>query len=371
MTIRLRLLLLTALLVGAAPCHSFKLQPLTKEIDTETVSLGLGLVFQLVESPLVRIYVDQFSTPVHEDLTHRTYGCAAGHARCRRASHMPHGAPQGVIEGVQWNDNPPFTLDHPRLTISPTCFRVTIQLPNLNPTCWANIYARGVRVASTRSGVPFGPRDTLLERSHFGDLQFLHAMGGDGEPADVTRRNVLAWAQFAYLVSIGEIGAEAKVSDGDAVGPRIAKYFPENGWTVMYLFTRGTAPRSEERLRDIAFGSLLHVVQDSFSRAHVAREDVRMGESGPVPGRIVQFHSYARQDPYLHGKMDDFEGLAQAHDTGLITAIGMRLVELRARRAPWDEVLRALEPVFELSEAATAAGPGNEFIFRPSTPSSP
>lgn len=365
-------LLLMALLLGVAPCHSFKLQPLTKEIDAETVRLGLGLVFQLVERPFTMVFVDHFSTPVHEDLTHRAYGCESGHDRCKQPSHTPPGAPRGVIEGVQWNDNPPFSFDRPRFTISPTCIGVTIQLPNLNPTCWANVFARGVRIASTARGQPFGSRDTLLERSHFGDLQFLHAMGGDGERAELTRRNVLAWAQFAYLVSIGEIGPGAKVSDGDAVGAPIANYFPENAWTVMDLFTRGTAPRSESRVRDIAFGSLLHLVQDSFSRSHVTRESVRMGESGPVPGRIVQFHSYARQDPYLHGKMDDFEGLGQQeHDSRLITAIGMRLVELRARQAPWDEVLRALDAVFELSDAAVAAGPGNAFIFRPSTPSSP
>ncbi len=357
---RFRALLWTAAIVAAVPCHAFKLQPTAKEPDAVSRRLGLGTLTGLVESPLMKAYLDQFSTPVHEDLTHRAYGCHGGHGRCRVG-----GAPRAVIEGVQWNDNPPFSFRSLKLTVSPTCIGVTIQLPNLHPTCWSAIFASAAATATTARGLPFGPNDTLLERSHFGDLQFIHAMAIDGEAPQVTRGNIFAWVRFAYLVSVGDIASDAVMLDGKAVGS-IASFFPSHGETVMTLFTKGTDPHSDERVRDMAFGSLLHLVQDSFSKSHVEREPLRAAGSEALPGRIVQFHSYAHQDPYVHAQRDALEALEQnAEESNLLTAIGVRLVALRARKAPFDEVQRYLDSVFELSEKAVAAGPGKEFEVKP------
>jgi hypothetical protein len=358
--LRIRALLWTVAVVAAVPCHAFKLQPTAKQPDADSRRLGLGTLTGLIETPLVKVYVDQFSTPVHEDLTHRAYGCHDGHVRCRTG-----GAPSAVIEGVQWNDNPPFSYRTLKLTVSPTCMGVTIQLPNLHPTCWSSIFARAAATASTARGLAFGPRDTLLERSHFGDLQFIHAMAVDGEPPQVTRGNILAWARFAYLVSVGEIASGTVIADGTTVGS-LASFFPGSGDSVLTLFTKGTEPHSDERVGDIAFGSLLHLVQDSFSRSHVSREKLRTLAGEALPGRIVQFHSYAHQDPYVHAKRDALEALEQnAEESNLLTAIGVRLVALRARKAPFDDVQRLLDSVFELSENAVRAGPGKEFEVRP------
>ena len=358
--LRLRAVLWTVAIVAALPCHAFKLQPTAKQPDAESRRLGLGTLTGLVESPLMRVYLDQFSTPVHEDLTHRAYGCHGGHGRCRMG-----GAPRAVIDGVQWNDNPPFSYRSLKLTVSPTCIGVTIQLPNLHPTCWSAIFASAAATATAARGLAFGPGDTLLERSHFGDLQFIHAMAIDGEAPQVTRGNIFAWARFAYLVSVGDIAFAAVMSDGNAVGS-IASFFPGNGDSVMTLFTKGTEPHSDERVRDMAFGSLLHLVQDSFSKSHVEREGVRKSEGAVLPGRILQFHSYAHQDPYVHGKRDALEALEEhPEESNLLTAIGMRLVALRARKAPFDDVQRLLDSVFELSEKAVAAGPGKEFEVKP------
>lgn len=358
--LRFRALLWTMVIVAAVPCHAFKLQPTAKQPDAGSRRLGLGTLTGLIETPLVKVYVDQFSTPVHEDLTHRVYGCHGGHGRCRMG-----GAPRAVIEGVQWNDNPPFSYRSLKLAISPTCMGVTIQLPNLHPTCWSSIFAQAAATATMARGLAFGPGDTLLERSHFGDLQFIHAMATDGEAPQVTRGNILAWAGFAYLVSVGEIASGTVISDGATIGS-IAKFFPGSGDTVLTLFTKGTEPHSDERVRDIAFGSLLHLVQDSFSRSHVSREKLRLPGGEALPGRIVQFHSYAHQDPYVHAKRDALDALDQnAEESNLLTAIGMRLVALRARKAPFDEVQRLLDSVFELAEQAATAGPGKEFEARP------
>lgn len=358
--LQLRVLFWTVAFLAAAPCHAFKLAPTTKEPDAESRKLGLGTLTRLVETPLVKVYVDQFSTPVHEDLTHRAYGCAGGHERCKDKD----GAPRAVIEGVQWNDNPPFSYRRLKLTVPPTCMGVTIQLPNLHPTCWTTIFASAAGTATTARGLPFGPNDTLLERSHFGDLQFLHAMAIDGEAPQVTRGNIFAWARFAYLVSVGDIASDAVMSDGNVVGS-LATFFPGRGDSVMTLFTKGTEPHSDERVRDIAFGSLLHLVQDSFSKSHVERERLRAAGGEGIAGRIVQFHSYGHQDPFVHGTSDAVEALERdAEKSKLLTAIGARLVAMRARHAPWSEVQGVLDSVFELAESASAAGPGKEFEIK-------
>src|SRR5258706_15175774 len=157
--LRFRALLWTVTLVAAVPCHAFKLLPTAKEPDAESRRLGVGTITGIVENPLMKVYLDQFSTPVHEDLTHRSYGCDSAHVRCKEKL-----APRGVIEGVNWNDNPPFSYRRLRLTVSPTCMGVTIQLPNLHPTCWTTIFASAAGTATAAPGRAFRPHHQLLLR---------------------------------------------------------------------------------------------------------------------------------------------------------------------------------------------------------------
>jgi len=108
------------------------------------------------------------------------------------------------------------------------------------------------------------------------------------------------------------------------------------------------------------------MVQDSFSRSHVLRGDIRVTESDALPGQILQFHSYVYQDHRSHGVRDDLEALEKSvNEASFVTIIGRRLVAMRARRAAWDEVRKALEPVFDLSERASPSGPGKSFIIQP------
>lgn len=375
----LRFLLVVALLFAAASSHAFKLQPITKDVDANKVRKGLDAVLQHLEQPITQTYMEHVSTPVHEDLTHRAYGCGGGHATCQEPAtpcragqancasraRPPKGAPKSVIEGVQWNDNPPFTVYKPRPDIPSECVGITIQLPNLHPTCWAMIFA-GAQAKAAANATAIGTKSTLLERSHFGDLQFLHAMAPDGESAEDTRRKILEWARFAYRVSIGEIRADAVISKPDAVGATIAAYFPKRGYDVMTLFTRGTTPHSEERMRDMAFGSLLHTIQDGFSRSHVLRGDIRVTETDALPGRIIQFHAYAHQDQQAHALMDALQSLEEnVNESSFVTIVGRRLVALRARKAPWGEVEKALMPAFELADRTLPAGPGKTLVVQP------
>lgn len=52
----------------------------------------------------------------------------------------------------------------------------------------------------------------LLQRFHFGDLQFLHAVASrDGETAGQTQQSVMMWEEFTWKVAIGTYVLDTKL----------------------------------------------------------------------------------------------------------------------------------------------------------------
>jgi hypothetical protein len=148
-----------------------------------------------------------------------------------------------------------------------------------------------------------------MTRSHFGDLQFLHAMASDlGAPAEATRMEILDWMEFAWRVASGDLKAESRMKS--VKQSTIRHRFRCSEWTVADIFILGRNDKLRPMLDRVAFGALLHVVQDSFSPAHVNREEPVARETCPGatgvlhPGRIREFHTYARQDSKKHDAMD-------------------------------------------------------------------
>ena len=139
----------------------------------------------------------------------------------------------------------------------------------------------------------------LLCNSHFGRLQFLHAMASlPGETSAQTEALMLQWTGFTYGLAQGEIDHQQNYcryfeARGDALAA--ALWHPDfefcgdrsdgsapGQWTVGTPFllrcaslispcqeTFWDAGRREVRVA--AMGALLHMVQDSFSQSHVAR----------------------------------------------------------------------------------------------------
>jgi len=185
----------------------------------------------------------------------------------------------------------------------------------------------------------------LLCSSHYGRLQFLHAMRGidDSSSAD-TRKRILAWARFAYEVASGDdslieqsLCDAAKGRDGleDALAfdnPR--KCYRRRGflglfgnypaYTVRTLFTLSckgvgssvrcnetrSGPKGREEAMLAATGSLLHLIQDSYSQAHNSRSTgAPIDPKGPFDPKIVcrlptEFFDYSGQDKDVHGAAD-------------------------------------------------------------------
>jgi hypothetical protein len=262
---------------------------------------------------------------------------------------------------------------------------VTIQLPANRPECWALLYYDAQQGSIRRNLVYDGESGhALLYRVHFGDMQFLHSMAArDGETAEETKGKIMAWAEFAYKVARGEIRHSAFLNQCGVDGVS-ALFRKKPGWTVQMLFTwddptyKPYQDRSgfhDRAFRDLAFGSLLHMVQDSFSSAHVAREP----QGGLVcsqlpdhqhPGMITSFHSFTRQEYELHSAQDKDSALrehvARNEPTrSSVVDVGRVLRAYYEQNRPWDELKTYLDCVYDLADPKAPAGPGDEFAEAP------
>jgi len=218
----------------------------------------------------------------------------------------------------------------------------------------------------------------LLYRVHFGDMQFLHSMASrDGEPAGETKAKIMAWAEFAYKVARREIKHNDYLYQCGI--PEIERLFSKKrGWTVQMLFTwddptyqprRAKGELHDEEFRDLVFGTLLHMIQDSFSKSHVTRNPpggicCERVPNHEQPGKIVGFHSFTKQKAGKHGKEDNQE----AFETNLLRYPSVNVVEVgkvirnyRENNEPWDKLKDYLECVYDLEDPDAKAGPGERF----------
>ena len=114
-----------------------------------------------------------------------------------------------------------------------------------------------------------------MTRSHFGDLQFLHAMAAkDGETTSQTKVRILMWAEFVWGIVEGKYKLDTNLRDINI--PNWQDHFA-NGHTVQELFTMGR-PWLRPHIKGMAFGSMLHLIQDSFAQGHVDRREPIFGQ---------------------------------------------------------------------------------------------
>ncbi|MFT3714059.1 MAG: hypothetical protein QM817_40880 [Archangium sp.] len=253
------------------------------------------------------------------------------------------------LRGVFWNDDPEALLFNDSGS-STSRFSTGLQ------------FAIAFKAAETESKNRFHQKGAVLTaRSHFGDLQFLHAMATrDGQDPVQTLASVMGWARFAWEVSTGKIGAEATM---EALPDESVRdlFDDKPKRTVKELFNCGKAGIVRRR----ALGSLLHMVQDSYASGHVEREEL----ADERKGRVRCFYSYAGQDHAKHAADDGWR--QGATDLQKIASIkGGRdaleqctvLAKLYVDNAPWAEVEAHLRgTVFSLSPELRVSGPGSAF----------
>ncbi len=149
--------------------------------------------------------------------------------------------------------------------------------------------------------VGIGPSTAITYRSHNKDLQFLHGMAEAQQKASTTVDYMLAWAQFCYTIAQGNGGIGKDTLLTDLPIPLISNLFPSKdyqGKTVAWLFMENDA----NRLKAVAIGSMLHMIQDTFCAAHTQRARKKPGES---IGKIRAFQDYGKQDHARHEKADE------------------------------------------------------------------
>lgn len=356
-------------------CAAFGIGPSAEDLATRDFADRIRQWAGRELGQVVQTYERLFHTTVHEELTQEAYGCTDSVADCMKKPAGTPAAAAWLMQGVEWNDNPPFQLKA-WTGMKLGCFNAVIQLPNSLPDCWIGIMGLHTQISY---GVPhkwYGPGAPILLRSHFGDLQFLHSMAAvDGEPAEDTRKKIMQWAEFAYRVSAGDIRTGSRIASERDVGS-VAAFFPKFGMDVGSLFIQGTKPNTPERVKEIAFGSLLHMVEDSFSRAHVDREHPRQVDGKWVPGAIRSFHSYAHQHHDKHSGADTQEALDKdEHTRQAVVQVVRDLKDARATGAAdnspdhgWSNVRKILlDTVYVLADPAAQAAPGTDFQWDPPT----
>lgn len=362
----------------SATAFAFKLKTESAGVEDRKANLQSKWSWSAITRTGVSFVLDNFWKELnHEELTHRTFGCVAvAEARdCVSPKGEPR-APLAAIVGVRWNDNPPFVLEDGQSL--PGCRGTTVKLPALQPDCWLKVFQDGKKRATTQpDGTPgysfnSANRSALLLRSHFGDMQFLHAMAArDGETAGETKQRILSWAEFTYRVAQGELSAGEFLHQ--MAIPGFSDLFEkQRGWTASTLLTLGDSTfRVQPEFSWVAFGSLLHMVQDSFARGHVDRADtpgqicsLSNQKRLEKPGRIRAFRSYSNQDENLHADADGVRALEEhlLNPKPGAVEVGAALLDFHVNKAPWIVVREYLDScVFDLEDASTVSGPGDEF----------
>ena len=354
--------------VGASPrpIQPYKLSPegttLEKSIAKKYSSLWNRAMLWVADRG-----IHLFTEPVHEEITHRIFGCQGDSDVCGDPN-IGFATPF-VLAGVRWNDDPPFRLAEGEGRNTSCKITETIRFTT-QPRCWAQLFRDAQKKAIAGKPLDQTSRASLLARSHFGDLQFLHSMASrDGEPAVETKQRIMMWAEFTWRVGRGDYGLETMLKDVNVA--RVEEFFGRSGWRVQDLLTLGNVAL-RPRVKEVALGSLLHMVEDSFAKGHVDRAEATMGarctgaEEHLAPGRIREFHCYINQDTAKHGDYDSRQAFAQhwAADRPTVIDVGQELVEYYERGSAWEEVRPYLDCVFALedpeSKASAGAGLGSD-----------
>lgn len=363
------LICLIPFFVFTSPAPAFQMQPVGTDYDRKLAQLDEHSAERLL-TKLADRGAAKFLEPVHEEITQRIYGCNddwEDRATCAKKKL----APKSVIDGARWNDNPPFMVKERFLLpngepIETRCVNETIKLPRKSD-CWLEVFrtSSGMcdrRFFTNRNGV-------ILNRSHFGDMQFLHSMAARvGDRAQDTKSSILMWAEFAYKVAIGKIQGTTMLKDVPISD--FKKLFQGHEATVENLFLMGDGTYRGNSLKNFAFGTLLHMVQDSFSESHVSRDLSTQGAqcackfADRSPAKIEKFLVYSAQDEGKHKDEDTYKALrndAKKYSPNVVE-VGSVLRRLYDEdNSDWEAIKKYLDECVYVLKDSDAEADGGQF----------
>ncbi len=312
----------------------------------------------------------QGSAPVHETMTTMAMRNATyGGVKQDTTFHDP-SAWEMAGRGAVWNDDPEGLLH------DTTSLGFGLGKPTTQKYSSGILFAKAFKKAEKKAlrGEQIGPQDRMTARSHFGDLQFLHGMALAGEEAATTQANMLMWTEFTYRVGRGEIPITTRIQDvpnsltGKGHKEKFRALFPPNvevaQLNVEQFFGVKEGGPGDAKAR--AIGSLLHMVEDSFTESHTEREEL----GGGLVGRIKSFHAFAGQDKALHHRADLPSGEGRTTEERIRnTPHAMQAVDIAKRvlemlnESDWTpEVEMMFKDILGLVEHPEPAGPGARFV---------
>lgn len=305
----------------------------------------------ITNGPDDKHFLDRISEPVHESLTRETieeYWNTCGDTNpneslCLQKPNHPKTINDSIIRGVWWADDPNQNLYKAR-----------------HAEWLGNMLDAERRAKSGRYTID--QRYKMHYRSHYGDMQFLHAMAyKDGVDTEETRRKIYMWLEFLYQIATKKLGPESEFKGVNIDG--FSDYFgrhQKNNWKLKWIFQpRYYLSRSDD-FSEHALGVMLHLIQDSYSKAHVKR--VFKETSQCKNGSIQSFYSYSHQSSSKHGAMDTWEGYTNSEFTkdSNPVSVGAKLIHFVKENSDWKaDVLPYLDStVFCLDENSKPSGPG-------------
>mgnify|MGYP006932272063 FL=1 len=176
------------------------------------------------------------------------------------------------------------------------------------------------------------------------------------------------WFEFAWRSALGEYTLDTRLKTITS-NPTITAAFGKTDWRLLDLYTQGASGGLRGRVSDVAFGSLLHALEDSYAAGHTARE-ISSGTarcyagdiSVDAPGAILAFHSYAQQDHGVHGEADSRDAfMADFQQPGNVVDVGRALVRARSQRLSWETMRPMFDCLLTLENPTALAGPGEGF----------
>ena len=322
----------------------------------------------------------QLKEPVHENLTELSIRCAraplargplkAGSfdnqdmiLRCAgrsgelhsRASDLGEDA-EDLIRAVRFNDAPPVkTASGLAKLVTPSALMCgEVRVPE-NAACWALLMAHAGGLSANDPGNrEFAQGGNFLFRSHFGDMQYLHAMASRGETLAQGLARILLWSKFAYQVASGEIAETARIGSRSEFAT-LLKGFEEVKVSEFFEIRDNITPA---RVRRLGLGALLHTVQDSFAEGHAGRALHEGHHFGP----ITALRDYGCQSSDKHGAAGRAAHYpwfgAPVHGPKSPVTLGAQLIDLIARNVKWDARAAATAPDAFEPVGADASGAG-------------
>ncbi|MBI6856173.1 hypothetical protein YA0002_25775, partial [Pseudomonas cichorii] len=303
------------------------------------------------------------------------------------------GVLRDLVLGSEWNDDPDSLLRQNivrslqwNALFKDAQLQAQCKVDGTQPQC------KGVKIADT---------PMMMYRSHFGDFQFIHAMASDqSETAADTKAKMMKWAEFTYTLSISSNKLGKEIIDGPTVSAfsDISSILKRQGWTVGALFdpvpggewqssyfpgkvgsykpsgkpraqVTYSVPGEATSIKHIALGSLLHMVQDSYSDAHTERV-LGCNPLSRERKEIISFRNYVNQiaDDHAHADIHPKwleNGELQKYNPVWASA---KLIQFSFNKTPWageGGVQEFLEKdVFPLSNPGNFPSDGDVDCYR-------